>query len=209
MNPRHLLIAAAITGLASAASAQYKIVAPDGGVTYTDRPPVAQPGTVTPLRPGATAAAAPAGPDASLPIELRQIAARYPVTLYSGANCQPCDSGRQLLQQRGVPYSERSVSTEEDSAALARLSGGRTLPSLLVGLQPLRGFNPTDWSSYLDAAGYPRESRLPRNWQPPAVTPLVARESAPARTAAAPAQPESPRVEIPPPAPPAASGIRF
>ena len=211
MNPRHLLIACAVASLASVASAQYKIVAPDGSVTYTDRPHASDAGKVTPMRRGAeTAAPAGAGAvDGGLPFELRQIVARYPVTLYSGANCLPCDNGRQLLQQRGVPYSERSVSTEEDTAALARLSGGRTLPSLLVGLQPLRGFNPTDWSTYLDAAGYPRESRLPRNWQPPVATPLVARESAPSRSAAAPASPDLPQVDAPAPAPVPASGIRF
>lgn len=193
---------AVLAGLALAASAlpalaQYKIVGPDGSVTYTDRPPATTTSRVTAIsRNGSTSAV----PDAALPFELRAVAARYPVTLYTTNDCPPCDSGRQLLQQRGVPYSERRVASEDDAAVLERAVGGRTLPALTVGTQALRGMSSTDWMAYLDAAGYPRESKLPRGWQAPAATPLV--ERAPARQAAAapppPAAPE-PAVEAPPP----------
>jgi len=158
---------------------QYKVVRPDGSITYTDRPPLDASVRVTPI--GRNAPPQPA--DAALPIELRQAAQRYPVTLYSTTDCTPCDNGRKLLQQRGIPYSERRIASEEDAQALERVVGGRTVPALTVGAQPLRGFSETDWGSYLDAAGYPRESRLPRNWPVPAVTPLV--ERAPAAPAAA------------------------
>ncbi|MFT3821718.1 MAG: glutaredoxin family protein [Rubrivivax sp.] len=211
MATRHLLIALAGAGLAASALAQYKVVGPDGRVTYTDRPPVTEPGKVTTLgRNGAAAASAPAAGDGSLPFALRQVAARYPVTLYAGANCAPCDSARLMLQQRGVPYAERRVGSEEDGAALERLSGGRTIPALTVGAQALRGYNAADWASTLDAAGYPRESRLPRNWQPPPATPLVARETAAPAPAPAPAAPPPPSQPANPPAAEApASGIRF
>ncbi|TAG29021.1 MAG: glutaredoxin family protein, partial [Verrucomicrobia bacterium] len=76
---------------------------------------------------------AASGGDPSLPLELRQAAARYPVTLYTAADCPPCDSGRKLLQQRGIPYSERRVTSDEDAQALERLVGGRTVPSLTIG----------------------------------------------------------------------------
>ncbi len=214
MATRHLLIALAGIGLAATAAAQYKVVGPDGRVTYTDRPPVTEPGKVTSLGHNGAAASAPAatGGDSSLPFALRQVAARYPVTLYSGANCVPCDNARQMLQQRGVPYAERRVSTQEDGVALERLSGGRTIPALTVGGQALRGYNAADWTSTLDAAGYPRESRLPRNWQPPPATPLVARETAAPVPAAAPAQAAPPppsQGSNPPAAEEPASGIRF
>jgi len=189
--------------LAGAAAAQYKVVAPDGSVTYTDRPPADTGVRVTPI--GRTAPPQPA--DAGLPIELRQAAQRYPVTLYTSADCTPCDSGRRLLQQRGVPYSEKRVSTEEDAAALDRAVGGRSVPAVTIGAQPLRGFAEADWMSYLDAAGYPRESKLPRNWPVPVATPLVERAApsvapgAPTRTSADTRAPEPPAA--------AASGIRF
>ncbi|MDP2005126.1 MAG: glutaredoxin family protein [Rubrivivax sp.] len=174
--------------------AQYKVVAPDGSVTYTDRPPFESNLRITPIGRNAPAAAVEVG----LPIELRQANTRYPVTLYTTAECAPCDSGRKLLQQRGVPYTERSIVSDEDTLALERLVGARTVPALTVGAQALRGFSEADWASYLDAAGYPKESKLPRNWPVAVATPLVQRtvaatpEARPAPPPAAPA-PEAPQ----------------
>lgn len=187
---------------ALAAHAQYKIVGPDGRITYTDRPPAEATGRVSSLGRGTAGAAAAA--DGGLPFELRQIVARYPVTLYTGDNCPPCDSARQMLQQRGVPYVERRVESAEDQQALERLVGGRSIPSLTVGLQPLRGYYANDWTSFLDAAGYPRESKLPKTWQPPPVTPLtervLPRAAAPASAPTARATPRAPAAapETPP-----------
>lgn len=175
-----------------AAMAQYKVVGPDGSVTYTDRPPTATGAKISTIsRRGETA---PLGGSADLPFELRQVVGRYPVTIYTTSDCTPCDSGRQLLQQRGVPYTERTVNTDDDAAALERLVGARTVPSLTIGGQGLRGFQDADWSAYLDAAGYPKTSRLPRGWQPPAAAPLVQR-AAPPRALAEPAAPTVPADE--------------
>lgn len=169
------------------ALAMYKVVQPDGSVTYTDRPPATGNARVTALGRDAGAAGGGAGAsEASLPFALRQAMQRYPVTLYTSADCAPCAAGRQLLQQRGVPFRERLVLTVDDAAALERLVGGRTVPALSVGNQPLRGLSPSDWTAYLDAAGYPRTSQLPRNWPQAPVTALVERAT-PATTAAAPA----------------------
>lgn len=187
-----------------AAQAQYKVVGPDGRVTYTDRPVAAQPGSqLLPLRRDA----GPASTAAPLPIELRGLVARFPVTLFTSADCPPCDSGRKLLQQRGVPYAERLVAGDDGSAALQRSTGGRILPALTVGGQALRGFQASDWNGTLDLAGYPTASILPRGWTPPAPSPLVAR--APAVEPAAPATRATDEPSQPAPAPEGSSGIRF
>ena len=203
MKPMNLLAAATLTLLALPAWAQYKVVRPDGSVTYTDRPPADANVRITAIGRNAPANTGPA--EVGLPIELRQAVARYPVTLYTAADCVPCDSGRKLLQQRGVPYNERRISSEEDALALDRAVGGRTVPALTVGAQPLRGFSETDWAAYLDAAGYPRESKLPRNWPAAAATPMVER--------AAPVPVPAPRPAAPAPAPapetPAPGSLRF
>jgi hypothetical protein len=131
------------------------------------------------------------------------------------ADCAPCDSGRLLLQQRGVPFTERRIGSEEDAVALERAVGGRMLPALLVGSQAMRGLTQAEWTGYLDAAGYPKQSRLPRNWQPGAASPLAERKAAPpadpapAPVAAAPAAPATAVDEAatPPTAP--TPGIRF
>ncbi|MDE2371031.1 MAG: glutaredoxin family protein [Burkholderiales bacterium] len=205
--PRHLplpqlLLAVLLALPAAAALAQYKVVNPDGSISYTDRPPADAKSRVTPMR-GGTPVAASTQPE--LPAELRKPAQTYPVTLYTTSECPPCDNARQLLQRRGIPYSERLVTTEEDARALEAAVGGRTLPSLTIGAQPLRGVNEGDWNTYLDAAGYPRTSKLPPNWPTPRATPMVAR-------AAPPAAPASRQAPPPPTTPNPAEqpgGIRF
>ena len=130
------------------------------------------------------ARSAPAA-EPDLPFELRQIASKYPVTLYTASGaCEPCVLARQLLKQRGVPFSERQVVTDDDNDALERISGSRDVPTLMIGSQVMRGLSSEAWISYLDAAGYPRESRLPASYQYRPATPIVERrEPAVARSA--------------------------
>ena len=200
---KKLAAATALVLCVTPALALYKVVGPDGKVTYTDRAPADTGSKVVPFTSGGTPDRVP---DVGLPIELRQLVARYPVTLFTSTDCQPCDAARTLLQQRGVPYTEKRVTTEEDIQALERLIGGRSVPGATIGPQVLRGLNAADWVAYLDAAGYPKESRLPRGRQPPAVTPLVAvREPTPA----APARPAPQAAPAGDGAAPAPGGIKF
>ena len=205
---RSLAIAAPLAALLTALPAQalYKVVGADGKVTYTDRPPTSLVGNkVTALSTSGMAES-----DIALPLEVRQAATRFPVTLYTMGVCEPCDTARQLLRQRGIPHNEKLVATAEDGEALQRLSGGRDMPTLTIGAQALRGLSPEVWNSYLDSAGYPRESRLPANYQFPAATPLVERRVAdapatgrPPAAAAAPAPTALPQAEASP------TGIKF
>jgi glutaredoxin len=178
--------------IALPAQALYKVVGADGKVTYTDRPPNASTGgKVTALTSSGAAEI-----NTALPLELRQATERFPVTLYAMGTCEPCDRARQLLRERGIPFNEKLVATAEDGEALQRLAGGRDMPTLTIGAQALRGLSPAVWNSYLDSAGYPRESRLPANYQFPAPTPLVERSvanapPAPTRPAAAPPAPHA------------------
>lgn len=173
--------------------AQYKVVGPDGKITYTDRPPTDSKATPIAARINGGAAASNAG----LPAELRQVTARYPVTLYTTpGNCDLCTSARDLLRQRGVPFSERQAGPG-DGEALERLSGGRDIPTLTIGSQTLRGLSSDTWTSYLDAAGYPRESRLPANYQYPAPTPITERAAPAAPAAQAPQATDTPATPAP------------
>jgi glutaredoxin len=163
---------AALLGALGTAQAQtiYRIVGADGKVTFSDKPPVStDQGKVAGTGVGAAGAAA-AG---SLPFELRQVVSKYPVTLYTGQDCNPCGSGRALLTSRGIPFSERTVATNEDVAALQRLTGDASLPVISIGSQRLKGFSDTEWSQYLDLAGYPKVSALPANYKNPPPAPLI------------------------------------
>lgn len=68
-----------------------------------------------------------------LPYELKQIATRFPVTIYTGSDCA-CSS-LPLLSSRGVPFTERTVASNEDIAALERLSSSSSLPFGTIGGQ--------------------------------------------------------------------------
>jgi glutaredoxin len=196
-------VAMLLGGAAVGALAQYKIVGPDGKVTYTDKPPTPQdtrPGTGTPARSGTS----------GLPFETRQAMTKYPVTLFTTKNCPGCDQARQSLRQRGVPFSEYSVTTNDDYAALQARFGGTSLPVVLIGSQPMKGYSSNDLQSYLDAAGYPAQAHLVGyNWAP--ASPLAPRNAnAPVTAATDPDQPapaaSAPTSLLPPPS---KSGIQF
>ena len=215
MNPRISvfaikLIAACVifSGVTAISIAQtvYRIVGPDGKVTFSDKPPAESKAKVT------SAAGTSGGGIAisSLPFELRQVAQKYPVTFYTGENCGPCQAARSMLITRGIPFAEKTITSAEDSQALERLSGESSLPFATIGGQQLKGFSDAEWTQFLNAAGYPAASVLPASYRQPAATPLVTVASAPATTAAsaATARAASP---APQPTPAAAnpSGIRF
>ena len=161
-----VLLAAMFTTLP--AHALYKVVGPDGKITYTDRPAVSPDNKVQSVNSNGGVSN-----DVALPFELRQAAQRYPVTLYTTKDCPPCDLARASLRQRGIPYAEKSIATREDGEALQSITGARDLPALTVGSQVLRGFQRDDWNSYLDAAAYPKESKLPANFPQGSATPLT------------------------------------
>lgn len=155
----------------SLVAAQYKWIGPDGSVNYGDRPPNAEvqvlkgPGTKADQTPG----------DATLPYALRMAAAKYPVVIYSTADCKPCQQGRGQLSQRGIPFTEKLVRSAADLEALKKLGfEDGMLPGLLVGRQRLNGFEATAWNNLLDAAGYPKNSMLPRGYAMAAAEPLTA-----------------------------------
>lgn len=191
--------------LPAGAQQVYRIVGPDGKVTFSDRPAQS---AQTQAAPAAQAAASNDG-NAGLPYSLRQIAGRFPVTLYTSSDCAPCEDARQLLQARGIPYAERLVQTDADTTALQKLSGQNGLPFATVGKQHLVGFSSTEWTQYLDAAGYPASSQLPPQYKRPPAQPLTApkpAEPAAAAPAAAPAAAEDQRGgRAPLPAPPPGS----
>lgn len=187
----------------------YRVVTPDGRITFSDKPP---------LEANARATLAPVVPlsegtsGSSFPYELRQASSRYPVTLYTGPGCAPCDAGRTMLSNRGIPFTERTVSNNDDIEALKQLAGAASLPFLTIGTQPLRGYAEVEWSRFLDAAGYPKTSQLPRSYSLPPAKPMVLSQEPqpPARGSVA---AERPRAASPvaPPAVPAENptGIRF
>ena len=204
-----VLAAGSFSPVSQAQQQIYRIVGPDGKVTFSDQPPpAASKARVTSYGSDSAGAAA----TAALPFELRKVAVQYPVTLYTGESCAPCVSARSMLSTRGIPFSEKIVTSNEDSQALKRLSGESMLPILTIGSQQLKGFSDAEWTQFLDAAGYPKSSVLPASYRQAAATPLVtvnapiaAGPDATAARLAAPIVGTTPAA----PAPSNPSGIRF
>jgi glutaredoxin len=142
----------------------YKSIDKNGRVTYSETPPL--PGSGDKLT-------GDSAPTASLPYSLQQVASRYPVTLYTTADCGPCINARLMLTQRGVPFKELTVSSNEDIAAYKKLNSDNNFPLVTIAAQQLKGYEETELTKYLDAAGYPKSSTLPRNYKNAEATSLT------------------------------------
>ena len=142
----------------------YKSVDKNGRISYSEVPPLPSSGDKLT---GESAA------NPSLPYTLQQVVSRYPVTLYSAENCAPCISARLMLTQRGVPFTERTIASNEDIEAYKRINGDTSLPLATIATQQLKGYEESEWTKYLDAAGYPKSSNLPRNYRNPEATSLT------------------------------------
>lgn len=197
---RRGLAVALLAGAVVPAIAQYKIVAPDGRVTYTDKPPTA----AQARQGGGSADTAPAA-NAGMPYETRQAMSRYPVTLYAGKGCAPCDQARQWLRGRGIPYNEYTVDSNADIAQLQQRFGDSSVPVVTIGNQTIKGFSGSELQSYADAAGYPKQARLTGyNWPAPRALVPVGSTAPEVSTSAAPSA--APKIDLPPPS---KSGIQF
>jgi glutaredoxin len=170
---------------AANANAQlYKWVGPDGKVTYTDSPP---PASASAKRVETKSLGTGEVNTTGLPYELSEAVKGSPVTLYTTQNCAPCDDARKLLSARGVPFAERTVTSNEDIALFRKSIGDSQLPVLLVGRNKVRGFEPGGLNAALTAAGYPETSKLPKSYRNP-----PAEAAAPAPKPVASTQQQSP-----------------
>ncbi|OGS91393.1 MAG: hypothetical protein A2Z95_08830 [Gallionellales bacterium GWA2_60_18] len=128
----------------------YRWVDEAGKVHYGDAPP---PGVQAETRrfPAANG-------DEGLSYETRRARENFPVTLYieddtCGSYCQ---QARDMLNRRGIPFSEKKLVAKEEIEAFKKASGGDLVPSLSVGRRFLSGFDETRWNNELDIAGYPK-----------------------------------------------------
>lgn len=213
-RPTYLVVAGCVVAMVSLwpnallAQTIYRLDGADGRVTFSDTV-LTTTGKAQVV--GAEAGAA-AGGGATLPFELRQVVSRYPVVLYTSANCAPCGSGRAFLGRRGIPFNEKTVTTPNDTEALKRISGEASLPLLTIGSQQVKGYSDVEWGQFLDAAGYPKSSALPSSYRAPQATPLVAlQEAAPEKAPPQPTTPSAPPIPRAQPPNPAANpaGITF
>lgn len=182
MNERMLLAvpialgALALAAGPSGAQQLYRWVDKDGGVHYTQSAP--PPGAAKSLQQRKLSASVVETSGASYAM---QVATRnFPVRLYVQAGCgAPCQDAQDHLKKRGVPFREVSVSSASEIEELKKIAGSFQVPVMTIGSQALLGFEPGQWKSALDVAGYPASA-------PPQAPPRPV-EARPAKAAAPPA----------------------
>lgn len=193
-----ITLAAMLLLVAGAAQAQYKYIGPDGKVVYSDQPP--PPNAKVLDRKPLSGSGSSVG---DLPFAVQNPARNFPVTLYTAPNCgTPCSEGRNMLTQRGIPFTEKTVKTAEDAAAFQKEVNSSQVPVLAVGKDKQTQFDRDAWNSSLDAAGYPSTNQLPKDYKNPAPTGMVQTASAPTP----PAGQAGAAGTAPPAAPPADAG---
>lgn len=147
----------ALALLSSLAFAEtYRWTDPATGKTMiTDTPP---PGKIKNVSKSKTGASEESGPES---FATRRAVENFPVTLYTSPNCvAECKNARDLLNKRGVPFSEKMLQKQEEIDELKALVGDAFVPSLKVGRQSVKGFQAESYNNLLDLAGYPTSAPL-------------------------------------------------
>ncbi len=145
---RILFLALALASLPAGAET-YRWVDSTGKVNFSDTPP---PGSAKGV--SRSKERDPAGE--GLSYATQRAAENFPVTLYTTADCvADCKKARDYLSGRGVPFSEKMLQKTEEFEELKQLVGDAFIPSLKVGRQSFRGFQPEAYGNLLDLAGYP------------------------------------------------------
>ena len=105
---------------------------------------------------------------------------KRPITLYTSDCGAACNQARELLIQRGVPFSSKDLQASEEARnEVQKLTGKLNVPVLLVGSEKIEGYEASQWQAALDRAGYPK-SAPPGSKPVPPAAPMPAPASSPA-----------------------------
>jgi glutaredoxin len=83
-------------------------------------------------------------------------AALPPVKLYTNWECKDaCDGARKLLGERKVQYQEVNVDSDALMDELEKVSGGLSVPVLVIGQAVQKGYSPGTYHRLLNEQGFP------------------------------------------------------
>jgi len=149
-----LFLCCCITASLAQAAELYRWVDADGKVHYSDQTPPASAKKVEEKNLHSSTINT-----SELPYATQQAVKKSPVTLYANDCGEPCKQARDLLTQRGIPYTTKNPQTSlSDAEALKKLVGATYVPVLVVGSAVSKGYEKGAWDAALDAAGYPKSA---------------------------------------------------
>jgi glutaredoxin len=144
------MLLGAAAGLAQA-GAIYKQVAPDGRITYTDRPP---PGAKVEVAaeapnppPGAAPAAVPPAPQRGT-IKPVNSSASGGVVLYVTSWCPYCRKAQDYLSRKGIRYSSVDIETPRGRDAYRAAGGGGGVPLMVSGARRVQGYSEGSYDAF-------------------------------------------------------------
>lgn len=183
------LVAAMIVAGPLAQPAVYRYVGPDGRTVYSDRPPPDTARNVETKRLGTNVIEIDA-----VTLATRLASENFPVTLYTFACGEICQTAEATLKDRGVPFNVVNVEDPKGAERLKALTGEMTAPVLQVGDKLIaKGFNETRWQALLDEAGYPKTA-APRPAAPARPTSVPPRADKSSGSSGEPPTPAAPTV---------------
>lgn len=152
------VVLAISSGVAQAQQRLYRWTDANGRVFYTDKPPPGDARSVEQKKLGMRAGTGP------LPYETQMAMKTFPVVMFATDCGKSCTDARELLEKRGVPYSEKNAQEAAVQAEILKLTGASTIevPILMVGKSLTRGWEEGLWNAALDSAGYPKAGRTLR-----------------------------------------------
>lgn len=156
MTLRHLALGLLLVSQLTLAQTTYRWVDKDGKVNFSDRPPPPSE-QVKDAKERELPALGPAAPIMSP--AMRQAVADFPLRLFVSPSCGGgCSDALKFLNERKLPFSQKSLQTAEEIEAFKTETGqgAPSVPTLMVGRRVLAGFQSSAWSEMLDLAGYPK-----------------------------------------------------
>ena len=88
--------------------------------------------------------------------ELDKARKNFPVTLYVIRGCgDACKQAHDFLAKYKIPYTEVLLKDQQEVNDFKNKSGSDSSPTLSVGKDWLKGFQPDEWQDELNIAGYP------------------------------------------------------
>lgn len=158
----------------------YRWVDKDGKVHYSDKKPAEKPKNLEQRQVRGSVV------ETTVPgYALQEAMKANPVSLYTAPECkEACESARALLNKRGVPFKEISVTDNQMRDELIKVGGAAEVPLMLVGGSKHKGFEAGAYTSALDQAGYPSgtvSGRVPAA-APTREAPSQAKKSEPAKS---------------------------
>ena len=147
---RSIVLLSLVLACSAAFAQTYKWTDSAGRTVISDTPPTGQAKKVSKSSDTAQA-------DDNLPFSVKKAMEAFPVVLYTSNDCgDSCKQARDLLNSRGVPFTEKDVQKTAERDELKQLIGEAFVPTIKVGNQRQRGFEAGAYDNLLDLAGYPK-----------------------------------------------------